>query len=126
MRVLWAAALVSAVVISPQNSMAQKPLDVSQCFPSVLQQVRTFSSLTRLDLAYLAQMNEDTWKIASNNGAIGIAGIAAGSFANFSTERTRLFQETSLNLSYFQAINTSSVTLDTGAYDVMKECLKVV
>ena len=113
-----------AVLVTGSLSFAQKPVDVSQCFSPVLQQVRTFSSLTRLDLAYLAQMSEDNWKSSSNNGALSVAGIAARSYSNFQAEREKRFQETSLNLSYFQSVNTSSVTLDADAYDVIKECLR--
>ena len=81
-------------------------------------------SLTRLDLAYLAQMTKDQWSTDSKNGEVGIAGIAAASYESFTAQRDQLFQQTSLNLSYFQTINMSSITLDPGAYDVIKECLK--
>jgi hypothetical protein len=116
--------LCFSIVLSIGYAFAQQPVDVSACFSPVLQRVNTFSSLTSFDLAYFSQMNEDSWKTASKNGTVAVLNIAAASYGEFQAQRERLFQETHLNIHYFQDIKMSSVAMDAGAYDVIKECLK--
>ena len=113
-----------SVCLSIGYAFAQQPVDVSACFSPVLQRVNTFTSLTSFDLAYFSQMNEDSWKTASKNGTVAVLGIAAGSYGEFQSQREKMFKETHLNIHYFQDIKMSSVAMDDGAYDVIKECLK--
>jgi hypothetical protein len=67
--------LCSTLVIPIPYALAQKQVDVSQCFSPILQQVNTLSSLTRLDFAYVLQMNEEKWKTDRKNGTVAIGGI---------------------------------------------------
>jgi hypothetical protein len=97
---------------------------MSQCFPKLLQQQRAFSSLTNLELSYLARMTSDDWETNQKQGAGAIFGIAAANFSEFSAKRSQLFSEKRLDLSYFQNTSWSSLTLDPPAYEVMKECIR--
>jgi hypothetical protein len=116
---LWLSILMSA-----GYAYAQQPVNVSACFSPVLQRVNTFSSTTSFDLAYFSQMDQESWKAASKNGTVSVLGIGAASYSEFTQQREKLFQETHLNIHYFQDMKISSVAMDPGAYDVIKECLK--
>lgn len=116
--------LLSAMLLGGGYAYAQKPVDVSVCFSPVLQRVSTFASATSFDLAYFSQLNEDHWKEASKNGSVAVLGIVAGNYGDFTKQRDQVFQETHLNIHYFQDIKMTSVGMDPGAYDVIKECLK--
>jgi hypothetical protein len=106
------------------RGIAQQPLNLSECFPLMLQQHHNFDSLTQLELSYLARFSEDDWNAHQKQGGGAIYGIAAVNYAQFDQQRTQIFSEKRLDISYYQHILSSSVTLDPAAYDVMKECIK--
>jgi hypothetical protein len=105
---------------------AQSALDVSPCFNELLQQKLDYTSTEDLRLATLAQISEKTYDAFRRDGKLSAQyGILSGSasYADFSDKRRQYFSQHKLDLSYYQAISTSSRTLGREAYAVITDCI---
>jgi hypothetical protein len=114
---------------TPSLSHAQTELDISSCYNPLLQQKVDYTSDVRLALATLAQVTEADYEVTKHDASLaGQYGFISGSanYADFDDKRRQYFQLNKLDLQYYQSISVSTRTLDSKAYDLIKDCIDKV
>ena len=123
------AAVAAFLGFMVSSARGQTQLDISSCFNSLLQQQTDYTSDTRLALATLAQVSESNYEATKHDASLAgeykFLGFSVN-YADFDEKRRTYFQRNQLDLQSYKAISLKTRTLDSKAYDVIKDCIDKV
>lgn len=126
---LLTAATISVAAFVPRCNAQVTELNIESCFNPELQKKVDYTSDMRLALATLAQINSDNYdekkKDASLAAVFKFVPVSL-KYGELETQRQQYFELNKLDLNYYRSVSLSTRTLDSAAYDLIKDCIDKV